>query len=115
MASNASQMMTAIHRPPASAISQRMTLGWPNGRRRCSVRPAAGGDVPHRLDARAAHAPDAIVEVEGRIAVRRDELDALAEPRRARRIRDRQPAVLVAREAVFDPGTLDGLGRKRLV
>src|SRR3989449_487027 len=115
MASNASQTMTAIHSAPATPISQRMTVGRRNGRRRRSVGATAGGDVPHLLHAGAAHAPHAVVEVERRVAVGREELDAVAQPGRARRIGDRQPPVLVAREAVGDAGTLDGLGREGLV
>ena len=40
---------------------------------------AARGDRPHRFDAIAAQRVDAVVEVDGRIAVRRDELDAIAD------------------------------------
>src|SRR5881296_931715 len=115
MASNASQTMTAIHSAPATPISQRMTLGRRSGRRRRSVGAPAGGDVPHLLHPGPAHAPDAVVEVERRVAVGREEFDAVTQPGRARRIGDRQPPVLVAREAVGDAGTLDGLGREGLV
>src|SRR3989442_15616647 len=103
MASNASQTMTAIHSAPATPISQRMTVGRRNGRRRRSVGATAGGDVPHLLHAGAAHAPHAVVEVERRVAVGREELDPARAPR------------LVAREAVGDAGTLDGLGREGLI
>src|SRR5436853_7336592 len=97
MASNASQTITAIQSPPATAISQRMTLGCRKDRRRRSVGPAAPGDVPHRLHAGAAHAPHAVVEVDRRVAVGRKELDALAPPARTRAVGERQTAVLVAR------------------
>src|SRR5256884_1303134 len=115
MASNASQTITAIQTAPATAISQRMTLGCRKDRRRRSVGPAAAGDIPHRLHAGAAHAPHAVVEVDRRVAVGRKELDALAQPGRTREVGDRQPAVLVAREPVFDAGALDGLRREGLV
>src|SRR5438093_13728520 len=79
------------------------------------IRAAARGDVPHRLDLVAAHRVDPVVEVDRRIAVGREELDALAEPRPARGVGDRQAPVLVAREAVLDARALHRLGRKRLV
>src|SRR5438094_101516 len=115
MASNASQTITAIQSPPATASSQRMMLGCRRDRRRRSVGPAARGDVPHRLHAEAAHAPHAVVEVDRRVAVGREELDALAQPGRTRGVGDRQRAVLVAREPVLAAGALDGLRRKGLV
>src|SRR5438445_10989178 len=81
----------------------------------CSVAAAPRRDRPHRVHAVTAHDVDAVVEVDGRVAVRREELDALAEPGRARGIGDGEPAVLVAGESVREAGPLDRLGRKRLV
>src|SRR2546426_1547306 len=49
------------------------------------VRPPPRGDLPHRLHRRVTDGVDAVVEVDRRIAVRRKELDALAETRRAHR------------------------------
>src|SRR5438128_1093314 len=92
MASNASQTMTAIHSAPATPISQRMTLGRRNGRRRRSVGAPAGGDVPHLLHPGSAHAPDAVVEVERRVAVGREEFDAVTQPGRARGLAALLPA-----------------------
>src|SRR3989454_12206894 len=79
------------------------------------VRPSPRGDLPHRLHRRVTDGVDAVVEVDRRIAVRRKELDALAETRRARGVGDREPAVLVAGEGIRDPRALDGLGREWLV
>src|SRR6266849_5038599 len=66
------------------------------------VRAPSRRDRPHRLDAAAADHVDPVVEIDGGIAMRGEELDALAEMRRARGIGDGEPAVLVAGEAVGD-------------
>src|SRR4029450_670994 len=76
---------------------------------------AAPGDVPDRLDLVAAHRVDLVVEVEGGIAVRREELDAVAEARRAVRVDDREAAVLVPRPRELEAGPLHCLRRKRPV
>src|SRR5439155_25438356 len=75
----------------------------------------ARGDLPNRLDVRAAHRVHPIVEVHRRVTVWREELDALGQARRARRVGDRELAVLVAGEGVLDPRPLDRLGREGLV
>src|SRR2546428_8293130 len=115
MASKASQTITAIQNAPATAISQRMIVGCGEGPRRCSIGPAAGGDVPHRLHARTAHAPHAIVEVERRVAVRREELDALPQPHPALRGAQRQAPLLLAPQARLHARTLHGPGREWVV
>src|SRR4029434_2536409 len=76
---------------------------------------AAPGDLPDRLDLVSAHGVDLVVEVEGRIAVRREELDAVAQARSAVRIHDGEPAVLVARPRDLEPGPLHRLRRERPV
>src|SRR6202008_2143507 len=76
----------------------------PARRRIALVGAAARRDFPDGLDRRPAHDPHAVVEVEGGIAVRREELDALAQARGARGIGERQPAVLVAGETVLHAG-----------
>src|SRR3989442_10464587 len=78
------------------------------------VRPSPRGDLPHRLHRRVTDGVDAVVEVDRRIAVRREELDALAEMRHARGGGDREPALLVTGEGIRDPPALDGLGRVML-
>src|SRR3989442_15192835 len=49
----------------------------------CSVGAAPRRDRPHRVHAVTAHDVDAVVEVDGRVAVRRGEIEALAAPGRA--------------------------------
>src|SRR5947199_4887885 len=78
------------------------------------IRAAARGDVPHRLDLVAAHCVDPVVEVDRRVAVWREELDALAQLGRARGIDERQPPVLVAREGKLDTRPLQCHGWERL-
>jgi hypothetical protein len=48
--------------------------------RRVSINSAAGGDQPDLLDAVAAHADIPVVEVDGRVAMTRDQPDLVAEP-----------------------------------
>src|SRR5438128_2485692 len=79
------------------------------------IRAPARADVPHRLDLVAAHRVDPVVEVDRRVAVWREELDALAQLGRARGIGDRQPPVLVAREGKLDTRPLHRLGREGLI
>src|SRR3989475_10704448 len=79
------------------------------------VRPSPRGDLPHRLHRRVTDGVDAVVEVDRRIAVRREELDALAETRRARGGGDREPALLVTRQAIHRPPAPGRIGRGRLV
>src|SRR5687767_9504677 len=80
-----------------------------------SVGASARGDRPDVDDLAVADDMDPIVKVDRRIAMGREELDALAELHRAIGVGEREPAVLVAGEAVLDAGTLDRLGRERLV
>jgi hypothetical protein len=55
----------------------------PDSAARALVGAAARGDLPHRLHLVGAHRVDLVVEIDGRIAVGLEELDALAEPWRA--------------------------------
>src|SRR5215468_888635 len=76
---------------------------------------AAPGDLPDRLDLVPAHGVELVVEVEGGIAVRREELDAVAEAGGAVWIHDGEAAVLVARPRELEAGPLHRLRRKRPV
>src|SRR5215475_13314299 len=75
----------------------------------------AARDVPDGFHLLAAHHVDAVVEVDGGIAVRRDELDELAESRQPSGLRHGEAPVLVTRPGVRDTGALDRLGHERLV
>src|SRR5215468_5000549 len=75
----------------------------------------AARDVPDGFHLLAAHHVDAVVEVDGGIAVRREELDELAEGGQPSRLRYGEAPVLVARPGVGDSGTLERLGHERLV
>src|SRR5262245_1211320 len=76
---------------------------------------AAPGDLPDRLDLVAAHGVELVVEVEGGVAVRREEFDAVAETGRAVRIHDGEAAVLVTRPRELEAGPLHRLRRERPV
>src|SRR2546426_12100664 len=106
-------MMTTINTTPAIPTAARIPVLRLSGRLRSSrvvrgrsVRSAASGDGPDRFDAVAAQGVDAVVEVEGGIAMRGEELDALAEGRAARGIVADQSPVLVARELIGQPRPL---------
>src|SRR5262249_6795363 len=75
----------------------------------------AARDVPDGFHLLAAHHVDAVVEVDGGIAVRREELDELAEGGQPSRLRYGEAPVLVARPGVGDSGTFERLGHERLV
>src|SRR5882724_9416746 len=75
---------------------------------------AAGGDVPDGFDLGAAHCVDAIVQIDGGVAVWREELHELAERGHASLLRH-ESAVLIARPRVFDARPLDRLGHEGLV
>src|SRR2546428_3710359 len=75
------------------------------------VRPSPRGDLPHRLHRRVTDGVDAVVEVDRRIAVRREELDALAAMRHAPGGGGREPAVLVTGAGIRHPPALHGLRR----
>src|SRR5262245_19175615 len=76
---------------------------------------AASGDLPDRLDLVPAHGVDLVVEVEGGIAVRWEEFDAVPQAGGAVGIHDGEAAVLVARPRELEPGPFDRLRRERPV
>src|SRR5690606_1822887 len=76
---------------------------------------AARRDRPHLFDLAAPDDMDVIVEVDGGIAVRRDELDAVANPDLARGLAQIETAMLVARPSVGDPWQVQRHGRERPV
>src|SRR5439155_9887715 len=79
-----------------------------------SLATAAGGDVPDGFNLGAAHGVDAIVQIDGGVAVRREELHELTEHGYAALLRH-ESAVLIARPRVFDTRPLDRLGDEGLV
>src|SRR5262245_31119795 len=67
-------------------------------------------DRPHALDAVAAHGVEAVVQVRGRVTVRHDELQPLAEARQFGAGLSGENAELVAADAVVDDLPIPGLG-----
>src|SRR3989442_12627605 len=76
------------------------------------VRPSPRGDLPHRLHRRVTDGVDAVVEVDRRIAVRREELRAPPQTRRAPGGGGREPARLVPPAGLPDPPAPPGARRE---
>src|SRR2546428_6449954 len=73
-----------------------------------SLATAAGGDVPDGFNLGAAHGVDAIVQIDGGVAVRREELHELTEHGHAALLRH-ESALLIARPRGFYTPPLDRL------
>src|SRR6266542_6589287 len=100
---------------PAAASSWVNPARSPTARQTMLLRAAAARDVPDGLHLPAPHGVDAIVEVDGRVAVRREEFDELAQGREPPYLRDHETSVLVPCPRIRHARALDGLGHEGLV
>src|SRR3984893_16245164 len=74
--------------------------------------PSPPGDLPDRLHRAPAHRVDAVVEVDGGVAVRREELDELPELGQPLRLGGHEPPVLVASPGILHARPLHRLGHE---